>query len=38
MKIGVIVASSNCTKNELLYNAVCKAARKYGGKSGEVFE
>ena len=28
MKIGVIVASSNCAKNELLYNAVCKAAKK----------
>lgn len=28
MKISVIVASSNSTKNELLYNAVCKAAKK----------
>ena len=28
MKIGVIVASSNSAKNELLYNAVCKAAKK----------
>lgn len=30
MKIGVIVASSNKDKNQLLYEAVCKAAEPKG--------
>lgn len=30
MKIGVIIASSNKEKNQLLYEAVCKAAESRG--------